>query len=136
MDTGTSFLGMGWSFPPTFDDKAGAVMMVADEADVEQSLQVLLSTRPGERVMQPQYGCNLDTMLFEPLTTTLLAYIKDLVETAILYYEPRITVDNIDINTLQVEEGLVLIEVDYTILASNSRYNLVYPYYIDEGTTT
>ncbi|HVU55778.1 MAG TPA: GPW/gp25 family protein [Puia sp.] len=127
---------MGWSFPPTFDDKAGVVLMVADETDVEQSLQMLLSTRPGERVMQPQYGCNLDAMLFEPLTTTLLAYMKELIQTAILYYEPRITVDDVSIDTLQSDEGLVLIEVSYTIIASNSRYNMVYPFYIDEGSPT
>jgi len=124
---------MGWSFPPSFDDKSGSVLMVADQSDIEQSLQILLSTRPGERVMLPQFGCNLDAMLFEPVTTTLLAYIKDLVETAILYYEPRISVDGININTVGIYEGLVLIEIDYTILASNSRYNMVFPYYVQEG---
>lgn len=134
MDNDKSFLGSGWSFPPLFDNVSGTVQLVSAEEDIAQSLQLLLSTRPGERVMQPSFGCNLDVMLFEPLTTTLIAYVKDLVETSILYFEPRIELDSVRINTVQAEEGLILIEVQYTVQATNSRYNLVYPYYLDEGT--
>lgn len=129
-----SFLGKGWRFPPSFDNKTGATAIVAGEVDIAQSLHILLSTRPGERMMQPRYGCNLDVMLFEPVTTTLIAYIKDLIETSITYYEPRIELDDVDIDVGNVHNGLVLIKVDYTIIASNSRFNLVYPYYLDEGT--
>lgn len=127
-----SFIGKGWSFPPTFDNQTGTVLMVSEEDDIAQSLQILLGTRPGERVMQPAFGCNLDVMLFEPITTTLLAYIKDLIHTAVLYYEPRIAMDSIIINTVNVNDGLILIELEYTILASNSRFNLVYPFYLSE----
>ena len=134
MDDDQSFLGSGWSFPPLFDNVSGTVQLVSAEEDIAQSLQLLLSTRPGERTMQPSFGCNLDVMLFEPLTTTLIAYVKDLIETSILYFEPRIELDSVRINTVQVEEGLVLIEIQYTVLSTNSRYNLVYPYYLDEGT--
>jgi phage baseplate assembly protein W len=128
-----TFLGTGWSFPPVFDKVTGTVQLVSDVEDIAQSLQILLSTTPGERVMQPGFGCNLDVMLFEPITTTLIAYIKDMIETAILYFEPRIELDAVQINTLQVGEGLVLIELQYTILSTNSRYNLVYPFYLEEG---
>ncbi|HEY6505760.1 MAG TPA: GPW/gp25 family protein [Chitinophagaceae bacterium] len=134
MDDDKSFLGSGWSFPPLFDNVSGTVQLVSAEEDIAQSLQLLLSTRPGERIMQPSFGCNLDVMLFEPLTTTLIAYVKDLIETSILYFEPRIELDSVRINTVQAEEGLVLIEIQYTVLSTNSRYNLVYPYYLDEGT--
>lgn len=134
MDDDKSFLGSGWSFPPLFDNVSGTVQLVSAEEDIAQSLQLLLSTRPGERIMQPSFGCNLDVMLFEPLTTTLVAYVKDLIETSILYFEPRIELDSVRINTAQAEEGLVLIEVQYTVQSTNSRYNLVYPYYLDEGT--
>ena len=134
MNSSKSFLGTGWSFPPVFDKVNAAVQLVSEEEDIAQSLQVLLSTRPGERVMLPEFGCNLDVMLFEPITTTLIAYVKDLIETSVLYFEPRIDMDAININTLQMEEGIILIELQYTVLSTNSRYNLVYPYYLDEGT--
>lgn len=135
MDIDRSFMGVGWGFPPTFDNKTGSAVMVSDEEDIAQSLQILLSTRPGERVLLPQFGCNLDVLLFEPITTTLIAFVKDLIHTAVLYYEPRIAMDTININTIQVHDGLILIELEYTILATNSRYNLVYPYYLEEGTS-
>ncbi|MEI9921438.1 MAG: GPW/gp25 family protein [Bacteroidota bacterium] len=132
MNTELTFLGRGWSFPPTFNDKR-AVTMVAYEEDIVQSLKILLSTRPGERVMLPRYGCSLDVLLFEPITTSSIAYVKDLIKTAVLYYEPRIEVEAISINTVDVDDGLIMIELSYVILATNSRFNLVYPFYINEG---
>jgi len=131
-----SFLGTGWNFPPSFDMTTGSVLMVSNAEDIAQSLQILLSTRPGERVMLPQYGCNLDVFLFEPITTTLIAYVKELIHTAVLYFEPRINLDLITINTEQVNDGVILISLDYTILATNSRFNLVYPFYLNEAVTT
>ena len=133
MEPDQSYLGTGWSFPPAFDKTTASIMLVAEEIDVAQSLQILLGTRMGERVLQPNFGCNLDVMLFEPITTTLVANVKDMIHTAILYYEPRIDVDAIQINTVRVEDGLILIELEYTILATNSRYNLVFPFYLSEG---
>lgn len=127
-----SFLGTGWSFPPSFDPQLGIVQMLSDEADIQSSLEILLSTRLGERVMQPTYGCNLDEMLFEPLTTTLKTYIADLIRTAILYHEPRITVNKVDMTESNDLEGLVLIKLEYTVKSTNSRYNYVYPYYKQE----
>jgi phage baseplate assembly protein W len=129
-----TFLGTGWSFPPQFDKAAATVLMTSDEEDIERSLQILLSTRPGERVMQPTYGCNLDELLFEPLTTTLKTYIKDLVSTAILYFEPRIDVNGIDLDETDELQGKVVITVDYTVRSTNSRFNLVFPFYKNEAT--
>jgi phage baseplate assembly protein W len=133
MEPDESYLGAGWSFPPVFDKTNAAIVLVTEEDDVAQSLQILLGTRVGERVLQPRFGCDLDIMLFEPITTTLVANVKDMIRTAILYFEPRIDIDNIQINTVRVEDGLVLIELQYTILATNSRYNLVFPFYLNEG---
>jgi Phage baseplate assembly protein W len=135
MNIEKSFLGTGWNFPPSFDITTGSVIMVSNEEDIAQSLQILLSTRPGERVMLPQYGCNLDVFLFEPITTTLTAYVKELIQTAVLYYEPRINLDFINVNIDQVNDGVILISLDYTILATNSRFNLVYPFYLNEAAT-
>ncbi|MFZ4699396.1 MAG: GPW/gp25 family protein, partial [Candidatus Methylumidiphilus sp.] len=78
-----SFLGTGWGFPPTFDRGLGGVAMISDEEDIRSSLEILLSTDIGERVMQPRYGCNMHRLVFEPLDTTLQAYMEDLIRTAI-----------------------------------------------------
>ncbi|NSL86356.1 GPW/gp25 family protein [Chitinophaga solisilvae] len=133
MNSDQSFLGTGWCFPPAFNNNTGTVQMVAEAEDIEQSLKILLATRPGERVMQPRFGCNLEVLLFEPITTSLLAYVKDMIQTAILYYEPRIELDFVRINAVDDTNGLILISMEYTVLATNSRYNLVYPFYINEG---
>lgn len=128
-----SFMGTGWSFPPTFTKADLGVKMVSDEDDICESLKVLLSTRPGERVMQPNFGCHLDIMLYEPMNTTMLNYIKDLITKSILYHEPRIDLQSIDLNIEQLNEGLVSIRLDYIIRTTNSRFNLVFPFYIQEA---
>ncbi len=133
MITEKSFLGTGWSFPPTFDKQQETVVMASEEEDVMQSLRILLGTSQGERVMQPGFGCNLDIMLFEPITTTLVAFVKELIQTAVLYFEPRIELDSININTVEVHDGLILIELNYTVRSTNSRFNLVYPFYLNEA---
>ena len=129
-----TFKGTGWSFPPTFDKNAGGVEMVSGNEDIQQSLQILLSTALTERVMQPAYGCNLQTMLFESMNTTTQTFIKDLVETAILYHEPRIKLKEIKMDTTNLVEGLINIDIHYAIKSTNSRFNMVYPFYFKEGT--
>ncbi len=133
MDEQHSFLGTGWSFPPTFHRSALAVEMIADEKDIESSLAILLSTDVGERVMQPRYGCNLHRLLFEPLDTSLQAYMKDLIKTAILYFEPRIILNDVTLEP-DPEEGRILITVDYIVATTNTRNNFVFPFYKEEGT--
>ena len=128
------FLGKGWSFPPTFDRNALGVAISEKEEDIKQSLQILLSTRVGERVMQPKYGCNLDELLFESLDTSTQTLVIDKIQTAILYFEPRIDVTKIELNTDNILEGIILIELEYIVRATNSRFNFVYPYYRNEGT--
>lgn len=128
-----SFLGRGWGFPPQFDKASKGVSMIEDEQDIESSLEILLSTRLGERIMQPGYGCNLDAMVFESIDLTTRTYLKDLVETAILYYEPRIELESLEIDTSREWEGVILINIGYTVRATNSRFNFVYPFYKTEG---
>jgi phage baseplate assembly protein W len=128
------FLGRGWSFPPDFAGQQTGVKMLEEEADVASSLEILLSTIPGERVMQPRYGCNLSELLFENLDTRLKTLIADKVESSILYYEPRVTLDSVTIGEALALEGVVLIQIVYTVRSTNSRFNFVYPYYINEGT--
>lgn len=133
MEQFTSFLGTGWGFPPTFDSTLKQVKTSSDEQDINESLQILLSTRLGERVMLPKYGCNLEELLFSPLDLTLKTYISDLIRTAILYHEPRINVDKIDYSQGDDLQGELLIIIDYTVRATNSRMNMVYPFYRNEA---
>lgn len=134
MSISTSFLGTGWGFPPSFSNRTAQVGMLSDEEDIRSSLEILLSTRQGERVMRPDYGCNLDELVFEPLTTTFKTYIKDLITTAILYHEARIEVNKIDLDDTGELEGRILISIDYTVRSTNSRYNFVFPFYKTELT--
>lgn len=134
MNSNIPFLGTGWSFPPEFRIDQKDAKMISDEEDIESSLNILLSTRLGERVMVPEYGCNLDELLFEGLTRTLITYVVELIKTAILYHEPRIDVLKIDISETDPLEGKLIIEIDYKIRATNSRKNMVFPFYKEEGT--
>lgn len=129
-----AFLGRGWSFPPTFDRSLGGVEMLEDEADVKSSLGILLSTMRGERVMLPLYGCNVESQIFEPLDTRQKTLLKDLIETAILYHEPRVAIEEVELRDDQALEGVVLIELTYRVKSTNSRFNVVYPFYLNEGT--
>ena len=129
-----SFLGTGWNFPPAFSSAVPGPAMISDEDDIRSSLEILLTTRQGERVMRPDYGCNLDELVFEPLTTTFKTYIKDLIATAILYYEPRIDVDKIELDDTGELEGKILIIIEYKIKSTNSRFNFVFPFYRREAT--
>ena len=131
-----SFLGTGWSFPPSFNHTSASVEMVSDEEDIRQSLHILLSTSLGERVMQPDYGCNLADYVFEGLSSTTIGYIRERVANAILFYEPRIVVEQIDVTgegSVDNLEGRFLITISYTIPGTNSRFNYVYDYYRNEA---
>lgn len=133
MDDEMEFLGRGWSFPPAFDDKSQTVEMSSGVADIQESLWILLSTRLGERVMQPKYGCQLDELLFSPLNRTTITYVSELIRTAILYHEPRIEVEKIEIKEAETVAGKILIKLTYMVRGTNSRSNLVYPFYLNEG---
>lgn len=128
-----SFLGRGWSFPPTFVREAGTVVMVHGVEDIEDSLEILLNTQLGERLMRPEYGCDLHDLLFEPVDTSAEAYVKDLVRTAILYHEPRIRLESLKLTPVP-REGRIDILLEYLIRTTNSRHNYVFPYYVREGT--
>lgn len=133
----SNFLGSGWSFPPKFRLHNGSValQMVSLELDIKESLSILLSTSPGERVMQPSYGCGLNKMVFESMDESAITEIKDLVGRAILFFEPRITLEDIEIDVSDLDEGLLSIVIEYTIISINTRSNIVYPFYIQEGTS-
>ena len=133
MDSNSIFLGSGWSFPPTFEPEGRNVRMLSNVKDIESSLEILLSTRLGERVLNPTYGCNLDRLVFENLDTSLKTFMADRITTAILYHEPRISVEKIDFSSSDELSGVVLIEIEYFVRSTNSRKNFVFPFYKKEG---
>jgi uncharacterized protein len=129
-----NFLGRGWSFPPRFDPRSKGVAMVADIEDIEESLRILLATTPGERVMQPAYGCGLRRMVFETLNEQTLTAIKDRIRKAVLFFEPRIILQRIDANVPDAREGRLDLLLDYRVRTTNTRHNLVYPLYLHQAT--
>jgi phage baseplate assembly protein W len=133
MADSNSFLGTGWSFPPTFSKESRGVVMTSDIEDINKSLETLFSTALGERLMQPKYGANLERFLFEPITETLKTYMKDLIKDAILYHEARIKLLDLKLKAFE-SEGRIDITLEYLVKGTNSRYNYVYPYYLEEGT--
>lgn len=134
MEIDNDFLGRGWSFPPEFKLGHKEVMMTTGNEDIQNSIIILLSTKLKERVMLPKYGCNLEDLLFKPLDLTLETEIKDIITRAILYHESRIDVLSIDLEASNQVEGRVVIQVNYQIRNTNTRSNLVYPFYKGEAT--
>ena len=103
------------------------------EEDVEESLHILLGTYPGERLMRPDYGCRLRDYCVRNFEETTIAQLDEEIRNAIDNFEPRVTVENTDYKMDDVNDILQII-IDYKVIATNSRRNLVYPFYINEGT--
>lgn len=132
-----TFTGSGWQFPPEFSKgKTAAVTVMASGPEkIAQSLKVLLGTNPGERLMHPEYGCGISRLMFEPVDQRTITKIQNSIADAILLYEPRIELSNMNIFQDQDDAGLLRINIEYIIKATNSRFNLVYPFYINEATS-
>jgi Bacteriophage baseplate protein W len=129
-----SFLGTGWSFPPEFVASTGEVLMTSDEKDIEASLIILLGTALGERFLNPKYGLDMHELLFEPMSTTMTTFLKDRIKTTVLIYEPRINLVSVELDTGALVEGKLPILIEYEVRATNSRYNLVYPFFNTDRT--
>ena len=126
-----AFLGRGFAFPPALN-AAGAVAMAEYEEDVRQAIQVILDTEPGERVMRPDFGAGLRSLVFEPINANTLALARHRVEQALVLWEPRI--DHIEVTaSADPPRGLITLEIRYRIRTTNTFYNLVYPFYVQEG---
>jgi phage baseplate assembly protein W len=122
-----SFLGTGWSFPPEF--RGGGVVLTEDEEDIQASLTVLFRTTPGERFLQPKYGLDVGSALFEPLSTTMRTALADRARIAILLHEPRVNLVDLRVDSPDPNGGVLNIFVEYVVRATNSRFNLVFPFY-------
>lgn len=134
MEKSKSFLGQGWSFPPDFSRVDNSVLMVSDIADIEDSIRIILSTTPGERIMQPEFGCDLKRLVFEKIDSTLIASLDHLIYHALLNFEPRITFINTEIMDSDDLDGRLNIKINFKVIITNSRHNIVFPFYMLEGT--
>ena len=132
-NTDRSFLGRGWSFPPVFSKTTKELLLTSDEEDIKKSLEILLSTTIGERFLQPLYGCNLEKYVFEPLNATISTEIRLAVKDGIELFEPRLKLLGVKLDAGFINEGRIDIVVEYQIIITNTRHNLVYPFYINEA---
>ncbi|MEK8048735.1 GPW/gp25 family protein [Ideonella sp. DXS22W] len=127
------FLGQGWAFPPRFAAGGAGVALVSGTDDVAESLAILLATRRGERVLAEDYGCDLAEFMFAEITPALVGQVHDLVADAVLEFEPRVVLNGVSVSTERASEGVLAVAIDYTVRATNSRFNMVWPFYLDEA---
>jgi uncharacterized protein len=126
-----AFLGVGWGFPVVLGTD-GEIAIASHEDDIRQAVRIVLGTRPGERLMRPDFGAGLADLVFEPANTTTMTLAKRRVEEALIRWEPRI--DSIQVTvTATPPLGRLDINIDYRVRATNTFYNLVYPFYLTEG---
>jgi phage baseplate assembly protein W len=129
-----AFLGTGWAFPPGLDP-AGKIRLVSLEEDVRQAILIIIQTVLGERVMRPDFGAGLHNLVFEPVNRTTMALVQNTVERALIDWEPRIEINNLSVTTDTNERNTLLIELLYTVRATNTQFNLVFPFFLLEGET-
>ena len=128
------FLGRGWAFPPKFDAFTGETALVGADEDITQSLRILFETRPGERVMHPTFGCRIHDYIFDPMNASTMRNMEAAIAQAILFFEPRIDVEATKVAIADANEGRLTINLLYRVRQTNSRANVVFPFYIREGT--
>ena len=133
MTTGPSFLGAGWDFPPRFSSGGAQVAVVAGVDDVHRSLQTLLATAQGERPMQESFGCNIDAVMFDEVNASFVHRLTNIIYDAILEHEPRVALNGVDVQPSD-DAGRLDIRIEYEIRETNSRFNLVFPFFLNEAT--
>ena len=122
-------VGRGWAFPPRIDAQGG-LALTSDRSEIDQAIQIILSTSPGERVMRPTFGCRLHNLVFQPNNSYTAAEARRCVEEALGMWEPRITVTQVDVRLDAKDAGCLLIEIQYRTKASHDERSLVFPFYL------
>lgn len=126
-----AFLGSGLNFPLRTDAR-GQVALVSGAEDVEQSIRIILGTRPGERVMRPNFGCRAQELLFEPRSAATASLMQEYIHQALRMWEPRIEVRSVNVNFDDSNPGALLAEIEYSIKATHDTRSIVYPFYIED----
>lgn len=131
-DAKKSFLGSGLAFPLQTNIR-GEVALVSGEKDIEQSIWIILGTRPGERVMRPTFGCRAYELIFEPINATTASLIEDYVREALVFWEPRISVLRVTSFLDEHNDGAILVEIEYEIRETHNVRSIVYPFYLADS---
>ncbi len=124
-----TFLGNGLSFPLRTDAR-GQIVLVTGSEDIDQSILIILRTRPGERVMRPTFGCRANELLFEPRSASTVSLLQNYVLEALRMWEPRIDVVSVNVVDDGGDVGILLTEIEYQIKATHDTRSIVYPFYI------
>lgn len=125
------FLGTGWTFPIK-TGPGGAIAMSSAEDDIREAIRIILGTAKGERAMRPDFGCGIHNRVFSVINTTNLGIIETEVREALILWEPRIEVLSVAASAREAANGKLIIEIEYRVRATNTRFNLVYPFYLKE----
>ena len=126
------FLGVGWTYPVRTKVN-GNIAMSQFEDDIREAIPIILGTAKGERVMRPDFGCGIHDLVFSPINTATITLVENSVREALTVYEPRIELIKVEALSDRAEEGKLLVNIDYRVRSTNSRFNLVYPFYLKEG---
>jgi hypothetical protein len=129
-----NFLGRGWKFPILVDPTTGRIEISEYEQDVREAIWIILSTARGERVMRPDFGCGIHDLVFAPINAATIGEVDSNVREALINFEPRIEIINLDVSDQEAHNGKLLISIDYRVRMTNNEFNLVYPFYFTEGT--
>lgn len=132
-----SFLGTGWAFPPVFYKNTCSAGMVSEIEDIKESIRIILDTFPGERIMQPEFGCTIKRLVFEKNDSSLNVTLSQVIEKALLNFEPRVKFISTEIRDTDASErlnGYIRIIINFSVIITNTRHNIVYPFYLNEGT--
>lgn len=133
MSNAKEFLGKGFSFPPKVDPATGRFLMVENEEDIKQSIIIIMQTRLNERAMLPQFGCQLQNYIYELPDASFTYSVCNAVEIALIKWESRIRNVSVNLDLRDLKNGTIYFNIKYDVRATNNPYNLVFPYYMEEG---
>jgi uncharacterized protein len=123
------FIGAGWAFPVR-TDATGSVALSTGEREVIESIQLILSTSPGERPMRPEFGCAIHDLVFAPADAATAGQIAYEVRVSLERWEPRISLSDVVVRFDEADQGRLLIEIKYLLSSVNDPRNLVFPFYV------
>ncbi|GAA1847277.1 GPW/gp25 family protein [Agromyces salentinus] len=123
------FVGHGWTFP-VHADATGRIALTSDEREIEESIRLILATAPGERPMRPEFGCAVHDFVFAPADASTAGAMGVAVRAALRFWEPRIELGEVSVSLEHADDGVLYIDVGYTILGTNDPRNLVFPFYV------
>jgi phage baseplate assembly protein W len=125
----TEIIGTGVAFPLQVD-RRGGIALARDETDIEQAIELILSTAPGERPMRPEFGCGVHDFVFDAIDAMTVGKMEVAIRTALDRWEPRVRVEKVEFDLSDVQAGRLIIDIGYRVRATNSLRNLVYPFYV------